>query len=74
MRIGDWENLGEKGTEGVAKISKELMHHTIQQVQKGPAFTTAQPFPGLGIEHLAALIGLLTAIIAKNLQRRGKSE
>ena len=69
MRPGDWENLGEKVTELAAKVDQAVLHHTVQQLQKGPAFTAAQPHAGLGIESLAPLIGLLIALIASKRRR-----
>jgi hypothetical protein len=41
----------------------------VQQVQKGPAFTSTA-LPGLGLFHLAPLVGLLIAYIMSKRKRR----
>ena len=64
MKPADWENLAEKATETAVNIDKTLTQTVVQQLQKGPAFTAANPHPGLGLEHLPALVGMIVAIIA----------
>jgi hypothetical protein len=66
MRAGDWETLGQNVTETVAK---QLTHAVVQQLQKGPAFTASNALPGLGLEHLAPLVGLLVAYIASKRRK-----
>jgi hypothetical protein len=66
MRAGDWETLGQNVTETVAK---QLTHAVVQQLQKGPAFIASNALPGLGLEHLAPLVGLLVAYIASKRRK-----
>jgi hypothetical protein len=70
MKAGDWEKLGEKVTEFADKIDRASLHHTVQQLQKGPAFVST-PLPNLGLDHLAPLIGLLVAYIMSKRRKPG---
>jgi ElaB/YqjD/DUF883 family membrane-anchored ribosome-binding protein len=74
LKLGDWQNLGQKATEAIEKIESALMQQTIQQVQKGPAFDAANAHHGLGIGHLAPLVGLLIALIMKQRAERGRGK
>jgi hypothetical protein len=70
MKVGDWEKLGQDGAEFVtSKLDKANTHTVIQQLQKGPAFTVENAHPGLGLDHLAPLIGLLIAYIASKRRK-----
>ena len=66
ISAGDWETLGQNITETVAK---QLTHAVVKQLQKGPAFTASNALPGLGLEHLAPLVGLLVAYIASKRRK-----
>jgi len=70
LKTGDWESLAEQAAKLVDKVDKALVHQVIHQIEKGPAFTPAAPLPGMGIEHLAPLIGLIVAMIQSKLRRR----
>jgi len=70
MKVGDWESLGEQVIEFADKIDKQLIHTVVHQIQEGPAFTTANPLPGFGLDHLAPLVGLLIALIASKRRKR----
>jgi hypothetical protein len=69
MKPADWESIGEKAMELADKLDRTLVHTVVQQVQKGPAFTSTA-LPGLGLEHLGPLVGLLLAIIMRNRRKR----
>ena len=69
MKIGDWEKLGEKLGDFAEYLDKALVHTTVQQLQKGPAFTTGAGHPGLGLDHLGPLIGLIIAVIASKRRK-----
>jgi hypothetical protein len=68
MKPGDWEEIGQTAMEFADKLDHALIHTVVQQIQKGPAFT-GTPLPGLGLEHLAPLIGLLIACIMRKRPR-----
>ena len=69
LKPGDWESLTEKIVDFGVNVDKALFHTVVQQLQKGPAFTSALPHPGLGFEHLPALVGMLIAIIASKCRK-----
>jgi hypothetical protein len=69
MKPSDWEAIGEKAMELADKLDHALVHTVVQQVQKGPAFTSTA-LPGLGLDHLAPLVGLLIAYIMSKRKRR----
>lgn len=69
MKPADWEAIGEKAMELADKLDHALVHTVVQQVQNGPAFTSTA-LPGLGLDHLAPLVGLLIAYIMSKRRRR----
>ena len=71
MKPGDWEKLGEDVVSLAVKVDKAVLHAAVQQLQKGPAFTVANAHPGLNLDQLSPLVGLLVAVIASKL-RKGK--
>ncbi len=72
MKPVDWEKLGEDVMSLAGKVDKAVLHATVQQLHKGPAFTVANAHPGLNLDQLSPLVGLLMAVIASKL-RRGKN-
>jgi hypothetical protein len=62
MKAGDWEKIGEKVGE---MINKALVKKTVEQLQKGPAYSQANAHPHIGLDMLGPLIGMLLVIIMR---------